>query len=80
LAAVVDTHRASMVAEPKQLQQTDRIVNVDHPRRSEEFIEDAVRVYMEPYATSTCELATELLLYIHERVVHDVREATALLA
>ncbi|CAI6064057.1 DHH family phosphoesterase [Cohnella sp. JJ-181] len=80
LAVVVDTHRASMVAEPKLLQQTDRIVIIDHHRRSEEFIEDAVLVYMEPYASSTCELVTELLQYIHERIALDVREATALLA
>ncbi|WP_239615424.1 DHH family phosphoesterase [Cohnella mopanensis] len=80
LAVVVDTHRATMVAEPKLLQGTDRIVIVDHHRRSEEFIDEAVLVYMEPYASSTCELVTELLQYIHERVVLDVREATALLA
>ncbi|WP_256759613.1 DHH family phosphoesterase [Cohnella sp. WQ 127256] len=80
LAVVVDTHRATMVAEPRLLQATERIVIVDHHRRSEEFIDDAVLVYMEPYASSTCELVTELLQYIHERVVLDVREATALLA
>lgn len=80
LAVVVDTHRATMVAEPKLLQATDRIVIVDHHRRSEEFIDDAVLVYMEPYASSTCELVTELLQYIHDRVSLDVREATALLA
>jgi cyclic-di-AMP phosphodiesterase len=80
LAVVLDTHRATMVAEPRLLQGTDRIVIVDHHRRSEEFIEDAILVYMEPYASSTCELITELLQYIHERVVLDVREATALLA
>ncbi|MBB6695108.1 DHH family phosphoesterase [Cohnella xylanilytica] len=80
LAVVVDTHRASMVAEPRLLQQTDRVVVIDHHRRSEEFIDDAVLVYMEPYASSTCELVTELLQYIHERVVLEVREATALLA
>lgn len=80
LAVVVDTHRASMVAEPKILQATERIVIVDHHRRSEEFIDDAVLVYMEPYASSTCELVTELLQYIHDRVSLDVREATALLA
>ncbi|MFC5469393.1 DHH family phosphoesterase [Cohnella suwonensis] len=80
LAIVVDTHRATMVAEPRLLQATERIVIVDHHRRSEEFIDDAVLVYMEPYASSTCELVTELLQYIHERVVLDVREATALLA
>ncbi|TFE25385.1 DHH family phosphoesterase [Cohnella luojiensis] len=80
LAVVVDTHRSTMVAEPRLLQATERIVIVDHHRRSEEFIDDAVLVYMEPYASSTCELVTELLQYIHERVVLDVREATALLA
>ncbi|MFD0674469.1 DHH family phosphoesterase [Cohnella sp. GCM10027633] len=80
LAVVVDTHRATMVAEPRLLQATERIVIVDHHRRSEEFIDDAVLVYMEPYASSTCELVTELLQYIHDRVSLDVREATALLA
>ncbi|TJY41725.1 hypothetical protein E5161_10945 [Cohnella pontilimi] len=80
LMVVVDTHRATMVAEPRLLQLSERIVIVDHHRRSEEFIEDAVLIYMEPYASSTCELVTELLQYIHERIVLDVREATALLA
>ncbi|WP_127530011.1 DHH family phosphoesterase [Paenibacillus kobensis] len=80
LAVVVDTHKASMVKEPKLLQLTDRIVVVDHHRRSEEFINKSVLVYMEPYASSTCELVTELLQYIHERVSLDIHEATALLA
>lgn len=80
LAVVVDTHRATMVEDPRLLQMTDRIVVIDHHRRSEEFIDDAVLVYMEPYASSTCELVTELLQYIHERVSLDMREATALLA
>ncbi|MEB3103215.1 DHH family phosphoesterase [Ferviditalea candida] len=80
LVVVVDTHKASMVPEPKLLQLTQRIVVVDHHRRSEEFIGDAVLVYMEPYASSTCELVTELLQYIHERLTLDVMEATVLLA
>lgn len=80
LVVVVDTHKASMVKEPKLLTLTDRIVIVDHHRRSEEFITNAILVYMEPYASSTCELVTELLQYIHDRVVLDVRESTALLA
>lgn len=80
LAVVLDTHKASMVAEPKLLQLTHRIVVVDHHRRSEEFIQEAMLVYMEPYASSTCELVTELLQYIHDRVSMEVLEATALLA
>ncbi len=80
LAVVVDTHKASMVKEPKLLQLTDRIVVVDHHRRGEEFISNPMLVYMEPYASSTCELITELLQYIHDRIALDVKEATALLA
>ncbi|MBD2871794.1 DHH family phosphoesterase [Paenibacillus arenilitoris] len=80
LAVVVDTHKVSMVKEPKLLSLTERIVVVDHHRRSEEFISNATLVYMEPYASSACELVTELLQYIHDRVVLDVRESTALLA
>ncbi len=80
LVVVVDTHKASMVAEPKLLQQSHRIVVVDHHRRSEEFINEAVLVYMEPYASSTCELVTELLQYFNDRMTMDVLEATALLA
>lgn len=80
LAVVVDTHKASMVKEPRLLQQTDKIVVIDHHRRSEEFISKSVLVYMEPYASSACELVTELLQYIHERISLDVREATSLLA
>ncbi|MDB5055720.1 MAG: hypothetical protein JWM44_3770 [Bacilli bacterium] len=80
LAVVVDTHKASLVAEARLLQQTSRIVIVDHHRRGEEFINEAVLVYMEPYASSTCELVTELLQYFNERLSMDVLEATALLA
>lgn len=80
LAVVVDTHKASLIAEARLLQMTSRIVIVDHHRRGEEFINEAVLVYMEPYASSTCELVTELLQYFNERLSMDVLEATALLA
>jgi len=80
LAVVVDTHKASMVAEPRLLQLTNRVVVVDHHRRSEEFINEATLVYMEPYASSTCELVTELLQYINDKLSLEVLEATVLLA
>jgi len=80
LVVVVDTHKASMVKEPRLLTEAKKVVVIDHHRRGEEFINNAILVYMEPYASSTCELVTELLQYIHDRVVLDVREATALLA
>ncbi|HZG57297.1 DHH family phosphoesterase [Paenibacillus sp.] len=80
LAVVVDTHKASLVAEPKLLGLTKRLVVVDHHRRGEEFISEATLVYMEPYASSTCELVTELLQYVHEGLALGVLEATAMLA
>ncbi|WP_054958319.1 DHH family phosphoesterase [Paenibacillus dakarensis] len=80
LLVVVDTHKASMTMEPRLVKQASRVVVIDHHRRGEEFINDAVLVYLEPYASSTCELVTEVLQYIHDRVSLSPLEATALLA
>ena len=80
LVVVVDTHKRSMVPEPKLLERAERIVVVDHHRRGEEFIDEATLVFIEPYASSTCELVAELLQYIQERVSMEPIEATALLA
>lgn len=80
LAVVVDTHKASFVAEPKLLGLTKRLVVVDHHRRGEEFLSEATLIYMEPYASSTCELVTELLQYIQDGLALGVLESTALLA
>ncbi|WP_138494337.1 DHH family phosphoesterase [Paenibacillus pinistramenti] len=80
LLIVVDTHKGSMTIEPRIVERARRVVVVDHHRRGEEFINDAVLVYLEPYASSACELVTELLQYIHEKVQLSQLEATALLA
>lgn len=80
LAVVVDTHKQSFVAEPKLLDLTPRLFVVDHHRRGEEFLSNATLIYMEPYASSTCELVTELLQYIHDRIAIGSLEATAMLA
>ncbi|MFA9556262.1 DHH family phosphoesterase [Evansella sp. AB-rgal1] len=80
LLVVVDTHKPSLVAEPSLLKSIERIIVIDHHRRGEEFIKEAVLVYMEPYASSTAELITEMLEYqpIHPKL--DVLESTALLS
>lgn len=80
LLIVVDTHKASMTMEPKLVEEASRVVVVDHHRRGEEFINDAVLVYLEPYASSASELVTELIQYIHEKVELSPLEATTLLA
>lgn len=80
LVVVVDTHRPSMTIEPRLLNATHKVVLIDHHRRSEEFIADPVLIYLEPYASSTSELVTELLQYQGDNLALDTLEATALLA
>ncbi len=80
LLIIVDTHKPSLVIEPRILNQVERIIVLDHHRRGEEFIKDPVLVYMEPYASSTAELVTELLEYQPKQLKMDRLEATALLA
>lgn len=69
-----------MVIEPRLLDMVDRVVVLDHHRRGEDFINDPVLVYMEPYASSTAELVTEPLEYQPKQLNMDRLEATALLA
>lgn len=80
LVVVVDTHRPNMVVSEKLLNKTDYKVVIDHHRRGEDFIKDPTLVYMEPYASSTAELVTELLEYQPKNVKLSMIEATALLA
>lgn len=80
LLVIVDTHKPSLVIEPALLNKVDRVIVLDHHRRSEEFIKDPVLVYMEPYASSTAELVTELIEYQPKKPNMDILEATALLA
>ncbi|PAV28468.1 hypothetical protein CIL05_16155 [Virgibacillus profundi] len=80
LVVVVDTHRPSMVASESLLKQTEYKVVIDHHRRGEEFIDNPTLVYMEPYASSTAELVTELLEYQPKGLKLKMLEATALLS
>lgn len=61
----------------------NRIIVIDHHRRGEEFPENPMLTYVEPYASSACELVTEMIEYQQpangKRVLTDL-EATAMLA
>lgn len=80
LVVVVDTHKPSLTECPEIIEQSNRIVLVDHHRRSTEFIDKAVLKYMEPYASSTSELVTEMLQYMENKPKIEKEEADALLA
>ncbi|HAR6299059.1 TPA: DHH family phosphoesterase [Staphylococcus pseudintermedius] len=60
---IVDTHKPEMVIDENILNKANRKVVIDHHRRGESFISSPLLVYMEPYASSTAELVTELLEY-----------------
>lgn len=80
LLVVVDNHKPSYTEAPELLELTDKIVLIDHHRRGAEFIEDPILTYLEPYASSTCELVTEILYYMSDKMEISRFEADALLA
>lgn len=80
LLVIVDTHKPSLVIDERLLMKSENVIVIDHHRRGEEFIKDPLLVYMEPYASSTAELVTELLEYQPKRLKMNMIEATALLA
>lgn len=80
LLVIVDTHKPNLVIDPSLLKKVEKVVVIDHHRRSEDFIQNPMLVYMEPYASSTAELVTELLEYQPKREKINMLEATALLA
>ena len=75
---VVDTHIPHLVADPTLLDRVHQVVVIDHHRRSENFIKSPLLVYIEPAASSTSELITELLMYFGDDIRLGRLDATAL--
>ncbi len=80
LVVVVDTHRPNFTECEELLKISEKIAVVDHHRRGVEFIDNAVLMYHETYASSTCEMVTELIQYIDSKSSIDNLGADALLA
>lgn len=64
LVIILDTHRPTMLPCPVLVERAAKVVLIDHHRRSTDFITPCSLIYHEPYASSTCEMATELLEYM----------------
>jgi len=77
---IVDTNRPDQVEVPALLEQVENIVVIDHHRRAADYIQNATINFHEPYASSACELVTELLQYIVDQADILRIEAEALLA
>lgn len=80
LLIIVDTHRPNFTESPELVARAIRKVLFDHHRRGKEFIDHTLLTYLEPYASSTSELVTEVLQYMEKSMVLDKKEAEALLA
>ncbi len=65
---VVDTNRPSYTECPELLTLCKSIVVLDHHRQGTEKIENATLSYIEPYASSACEMVAEILQYISENI------------
>ena len=80
ICIVVDTHIPEQVESAELLARSEKVVVIDHHRRGKSSIEDPVLSYVETYASSTCELITEILYYIEENIYITEFDATAMLA
>lgn len=66
VVVVVDTNKPSYTECEELLYMTRTIVVLDHHRRGNEVIQNAVLSYVEPYASSTCEMVAEILQYFSD--------------
>ncbi|MBR4513568.1 MAG: DHH family phosphoesterase [Lachnospiraceae bacterium] len=80
LVVVVDVNKPSMTECEELLSLGKTVVVFDHHRQAEERIENATLSYIEPYASSACEMVAEMLQYIDEKVKIKPAEADAMYA
>lgn len=80
MVIVVDTNRPQMTECPQLLQRTKTIAVLDHHRQSSDNIDNAMLSYIEPYASSACEMVSEILQYIADDVKLPAIEASSMYA
>ncbi|WP_250277857.1 DHH family phosphoesterase [[Clostridium] colinum] len=80
LLIIVDVYKAYLCECPELIDKAKKIVVFDHHRKGVDYIENAVLTYHEPYASSTCELITEMLMHINKNIPIKQVEADAILA
>ena len=80
MVIVVDTNRPQMTECEELLKKTRTIVVLDHHRQSSDNIENALLSYIEPYASSSCEMVSEVLQYIVDDIKIPKLEASSMYA
>ncbi len=72
---VVDVNKPSITECPELLHRAKSIVVIDHHRQGTETIENSTLSYVEPYASSACEMVAEILQYITGSIRMRTEEA-----
>lgn len=80
LVVVVDTNRPSYTDCPELLKRAKSVVVFDHHRQGSEVIKNTLLSYIEPYASSTCEMIAEVLQYFSENIKLTPEEADCIYA
>ncbi|MCR4780756.1 MAG: DHH family phosphoesterase [Ruminiclostridium sp.] len=80
LLIVADTHNPDIVDVPELLERAQKVVVIDHHRKMINYIDKAMIFHHEPYASSACEMVTELLQYFGDAGKISSVQAEALLA
>lgn len=77
---VVDVNKPSLTECPELLKRCKTVVVLDHHRQGTEIIENATLSYTEAYASSTCEMVSEVLQYTSDNMRLKSEEAACLYA
>ncbi|NLC72744.1 MAG: DHH family phosphoesterase [Ruminococcaceae bacterium] len=77
---VVDTNRPEQVEDESLLLACNRVAVIDHHRRAQTFIQNADLAFLEPSASSVCELFSEMLQEVCEKGDIKIFEAEAILS
>ena len=80
MVVVVDTNKAEITECPELLKRAKTVVVFDHHRQSGNAIENTVLSYIEPYASSACEMVAEVLQYIADDIKISSLEANSMYA
>ncbi|MBQ9489535.1 MAG: DHH family phosphoesterase [Lachnospiraceae bacterium] len=75
---VVDVNKPSITECPELLRYCKSVVVLDHHRAGTETIENATLSYVEPYASSACEMVSEVLQYISDGIKIRPEEADSM--
>ena len=78
LLVVVDTHKSDVTEFPELLGKTEKVMVIDHHRKSVGFIEDTVMFYHMPNSSSTSEMLAEIVQYVDAKPVINPFDALAL--